>query len=204
MILDNMTYSEICTHLTSDIRHAEGYARNLKFMTYRSEAIKRKKYPLFFKPIFHVTTQRNRWFVVPHVRSRKDLTRIPYYLGCIFKQHDRTIMFMQINLTECRNVNFIFTYAFFERYAIRNRIHGISEEEIVFHFVRSLHKISLQEVEHRCCKKQFLFSENGMALGYADSKNKDLIVFKTYVSVENGPTDLVKMHKDWKFFQSIM
>lgn len=205
MILNNMSYHEIATHLSADKQQVDKFARSIKYAKYRSKAIKLKRYPLFFKPVFFTSPQYNRWFVVPHVRNRKDLEYMPYYLGCIFKYHEKIAMYMQMNINvgNLGILDLIFTSAFFERYANRNELEKMTGEEIVFHFIQSLYHVGLQQVISQNPDKYVMFNEIGMGLGYKDVKNKKLIVFKSYVTAKNGPEELKQLHKNWKFLQSV-
>ena len=57
MILPNMSYQEIAAHLSSDMDEALAFSKKIKFARYRSEAIKLKRYPLFFKPVGFTSSQ---------------------------------------------------------------------------------------------------------------------------------------------------
>ena len=95
MILPNMSYQEIATHLSSDMDEALAFSKKIKFARYRSEAIKLKRYPLFFKPVGFTSSQHNKWFIFPHVRNRADLVSIPFYVGCTFTKYNRLCLFIQ-------------------------------------------------------------------------------------------------------------
>ena len=98
MILPNMSYQEIATHLSSDMDEALAFSKKIKFARYRSEAIKLKRYPLFFKPVGFTSSQHNKWFIFPHVRNRADLVSIPFYVGCTFTKYNRLCLFIQMDL----------------------------------------------------------------------------------------------------------
>ena len=98
MILPNMSYQEIAAHLSSDMDEALAFSKKIKFARYRSEAIKLKRYPLFFKPVGFTSSQHNKWFIFPHVRNRADLVSIPFYVGCTFTKNNRLCLFIQMDL----------------------------------------------------------------------------------------------------------
>lgn len=207
MILDNMTYREIAIHLTADMQQAIAFSRNIKFTKYRSQAIKLKRYPIFFKPIYFMSTQHNRWIVVPHAHSKKDLDYLPYYLGCIYRQHEKTFLFMRIDayMERPRTLNLIFTSDFFERFAERQKLKmfEVNKEHIIIDFIKTLYRVGLKEIIEGKSSKIIMFSESGMALGYQKANQKALIIFKTYVTAQDGPSELQRIHKEWMFIQEV-
>ena len=205
MILPNMSYQEIAAHLSSDMDEALAFSKKIKFARYRSEAIKLKRYPLFFKPVGYTSSQHNKWFIFPHVRNRADLVSIPFSVGCTFTKYNRLCLFIQMDLEgENSSLKFIFTNRFFERYADRKGITGsLTQEEIVYSFIKELGQLGLRNMENKDPLHAILFYETGMALGHYDSVDRNLVVFHSYVSVLNGPNDLKKMHHDWLLFRSV-
>lgn len=204
MILQNMTYNEIAGHLEKDHREVYRYVKGIKFMRYRSEALKLKRYPLYFKPLFFHTTQHNRWFVMPVVREKKDLDIIPYYTGCLFERFNKMALYIQMRLLSDETLlSFIFTDRFFERYAKRVQLNELSQEAVIFEFIKGINKVGIKDYSKDSPSHSILFYDNGIALGHTSPSKTDLVVFHSYVSAHNGPDELQKLHHEWELANPI-
>ncbi len=194
-----MTYTEIAAHLSTDQQEALAFCKGIKFKRYRSEAIKLKRYPLFFRPLFFQSSQRNRWFVLPHVRTKSDLDKLPYYVGCIFSKFGKDFLFMQMEVDASGSqlpLRFIFTGRFFERYAARTGQEDMAPDELVISFVKQLHLVGIKDQVSRGVTRRILMNPTGICLGYPGQQDDDLSVFHTYISADNGPQELRQLHHE--------